>query len=734
MSPLTDKALTHHRAGRLAEAEALYVAALDADPGDAETLRLLSILKSQQGRADEALGLAERAQRADPASAKANATLASALQAVGRLEEALAGYERALAIDPRMHDTLFNRGVALEALGRPADALASYDAALAVRPDLAEALANRGNALQALGRPEEALASYDRALAVRPALLEAINNRGAALQALGRYDDAVATYGKLLALRPDLPNVLVNLGTAYQAMERHAEAVASYDRALALAPGNIEALKSRCHALHLLGRRAEAVASYERALALAPEDAGARWSLVMVQLPVVCDDDREVERSRAAFDSGLDALDAWLIPARLPAAADAVGEQQPFMLAYHERDNRDLLKRYGDLCARVMADWRQRASLRKPAAGPTGAAVRVGIASRFFQDHSIWNAIVKGWFERLDPARISLHAFHLGPAQDAQTALARSRAARFVQGRRGVREWAEAILAERLDVLIYPEVGIDPTTVKLASMRLAPLQAATWGHPQTTGLPTIDHYLSADDFEPHGAERHYTERLVRLPNLGCHYAPPAVEAREPDLDALGIGSGAPILLCPGMPFKYAPEHDGVFPGIARRLGRCRFVFFAYRAGPLYERLARRLRAAFSVAGMEIDDYVAIVPWQARASWYGLLRRADVFLDTIGFSGFNTAMQAIECALPVVTTEGPFLRGRLASGILARMGLRELIARDDEDYAERAARLCRDAGERAHVRGRIAQARGALFTDDAPIRALERFLLDAAGAR
>ncbi|HZR67563.1 MAG TPA: tetratricopeptide repeat protein, partial [Burkholderiales bacterium] len=530
MSPITENALSHHRAGRLAEAETLYLAALDATPGDAEVLRLLSILRSQQGRADEALALAERAHRADPRSAKANATLASALQAAGRVEEALAGYERALALDPRQPETLFNRGTALDAIGRPAEALASYDAALALRPEFAEALANRGNALQALGRIDAAIASYDRALALRPALLEALNNRGTALQAAGCLAEAIASYENALAIRPDLPNVLNNLGTAYQAMERHTDAVAAYDRALAADPVNVDALANRGHALHLVGRHEEAMASVEKAVSVAPENVAARWSLTIIQIPAICDSEADAQRARGAFVSRLAELDGWLDARRAAGAVDCVGDQHPFLLAYQDLNARDLMRGYGALCARVMADWQARQSLPVPGTGRVRAGpIRVGIASRFFYDQSVWTAIVKGWARNLDASRFKLHFFHLGPAHDRETDYARSRAARFEQGKRGLRQWAEAILAEQLDVLIYPEIGMDPVTMKLASTRLAPVQMTTWGHPLTSGLPTLDYFLSADEMEPASAQDHYTERLVRLPGLGCSYSPLAVE-------------------------------------------------------------------------------------------------------------------------------------------------------------------------------------------------------------
>ena len=105
-----------------------------------------------------------------------------------------------------------------------------------------------------------------------------------------------------------------------------------------------------------------------------------------------------------------------------------------------------------------------------------------------------------------------------------------------------------------------------------------------------------------------------------------------------------------------------------------------------------------------------------------------MKQVDVFLDTIGFSGFNTAMQAIECGLPIVTLDGRYMRGRLGSGILKRMGLTELVAQSEQEYIDLAVKLARDAGYRRHIRDRIAAGRHALFDDPAPIRGLEDFLV------
>jgi predicted O-linked N-acetylglucosamine transferase (SPINDLY family) len=275
---------------------------------------------------------------------------------------------------------------------------------------------------------------------------------------------------------------------------------------------------------------------------------------------------------------------------------------------------------------------------------------------------------------------------------------------------------------------------MDPMTVRLASLRLAPVQVATWGHPETTGLPTIDYYLSAEELEPPNAHEHYTEKLITLPKLGCFYPPWGGESIGPDLGGLGIDPESPLILCPGMPFKYAPRYDWIFAEVARRLGRCRFIFFIPELRSLAEKLRQRLEVVFAEHGLNIGEFAAFIPWQNGPAFNGLLKRADVFLDTIGFSGFNTAMQAVECGLPIVAREGRFLRGRLASGILKRMGLFELVAGSEEEYIALAVRLIEDGEYREHIRRRIEAERHVLLEDMAPIRALENFLAKVAKSR
>src|SRR5262249_55525535 len=140
--------------------------------------------------------------------------------------------------------------------------------------------------------------------------------------------------------------------------------------------------------------------------------------------------------------------------------------------------------------------------------------------------------------------------------------------------------------------------------------------------------------------------------------------------------------------------------------IARRVPGGKLVFFRGEPDALAARLEQRLRSAFDRAGVAFDRHAVFLPWLNPEEFRALLARAHLFLDTIGFSGFNTAVQAVRCGLPVVTREGSFMRGRLASGVLRHLGFDELVAASDAEYVELAVALAGDPPRRQRLRERL----------------------------
>jgi predicted O-linked N-acetylglucosamine transferase (SPINDLY family) len=684
--------ITRHQAGDLAGAEAAYRSALERDSECFDALHLLGVVRLDRGNAREAVVL----------------------------------LRRALEREPGAYSAWDHLGLAYAALDDPQEAKAAFYRALSLEPRYAPAFEHLAGLERRLGNADAALRAFERAVVLTPEAAGAHNNVGVAYQEAGRLAEARAAFEKALVLDPNFATAAQNLGLLLRQMYRFGESADAFRRTVTLAPQTALAQYNYALACHFDGRADDALAAIDQALALDPEYVEARWAHAMLQLPLVHPQGRSVAATRAAFADALEALNHWFEGDRLQRGHAAVGTLQPFYLAYHDVNVVGLLTTYGNLSSRLMGEWQKSQAPRAtfPAAK---TPLRLAIVSGYVRDHSVWVAIARGICEHLDRTRVEVHLFHTGTLQDGETASARGLAERFVEGRRALREWVDAIAESRPHAILYPEVGMDAVTAQLAALRMAPLQMASWGHPMTTGLPTIDAFLSGAAFEPADGDDHYRERLVRLPGFSAPYRPVGtVAAADPALSEL-LESGAPVLLCAGTPYKYSAERDVVLIEIARRLGRAKFVFFRDVAARATEHVIARIERAFVAAGLEPRDFLVVLPRQSPPSFFHLLARAHVYLDTMGFSGFNTTMQAVECGLPVVAFTGRFMRGRLASGIVETLGIGELVTIDEANYVERAVRLCRDSAWNAQIRERISRARTAMYDDARPVRALEAFL-------
>ena len=145
------------------------------------------------------------------------------------------------------------------------------------------------------------------------------------------------------------------------------------------------------------------------------------------------------------------------------------------------------------------------------------------IVSAHIRRHSVWDIVLKGLVQHLDPAAFQLTIYHLGHIEDGETQFAKAAANQWrdASALEASTGWAALIASDQQDVLYYPELGMDPTVYMLAQQRLAPLQSVGWGHPITTGITSIDLFFSGELLEPADAQQHYREQLIRLPGTGC---------------------------------------------------------------------------------------------------------------------------------------------------------------------------------------------------------------------
>lgn len=668
-----------------------------------------------------------RAPAPDPSLADIAALLRS-----GKLESAEALCTRLERVAPKNPRVLLMLGEIAYRRRDHAKAVEMLNRVIALDPSRAAHHAHLGTALAGAGRHEEAIAAFRRALEIRPDAVWTWVRLGDLLKRVGRLKDAIAAFGRAMEIAPDFAKAHRGLGLALMRQREYERATDALRRAVEIDPSDVTAWCYFANACVGQSRMEETIEGYTTALKLAPDSATARLGLCMAQLPIIYDGEADIDARRTAYRKHLEALQAYFSDKPddvLARAANAVGLSQPFFLAYQGRVDRELQALYGELICRLMAAAYPGWSAPLPMPEPDrNGRIRVGIVSGFFHWHSNWKIPIKGWAERLDRSRFELFGYYTQTRQDTATTAAARVFDGFRQGPRAFSDWCETIRRDDPHVLIFPEIGMDPMTAKLAALRLAPAQCSSWGHPNTSGYPTIDYFLSSDLMEPADGDNHYTEALVRLPNLSIHYSPPPVAATAMTRAELGVREDSILYWCCQSLFKYVPRYDYIFPRIAKEVDDCQFVFLRHPSDGVTWTFKARLERAFAAHGLQWDRYCVLSERLDPARFAGAMPIADVFLDSVGWSGCNTTLEAFAAGLPAVTCRGETMRARHTSAMLEMIGLRECVADTIDGYVTLAARMGTDASWRSEVAEKMVARRHTAYDDRACIEGLEAFLL------
>ena len=482
--------------------------------------------------------------------------------------------------------------------------------------------------------------------------------------------------------------------------------------------------------LEKCNRTEEAIAAAREATLLFPDDLIFRVREALL-LPIFYDSQEQVVYYRNRFTEGLHRLinevrlETLLDQSR---ALDAIGKHSNKYLPYQGQNDRELQTLYGNWVTRIMSANFPELPQHVPMP-PVDGKVRVGylsaLSARFLDTSSA--KLFGGWISEHDRKQFEIFAYHADRTADPTSEHVRRWNTSFRQLSGDVHAITQAIRADQLHVLVYLDFGIHPRMASLAALRLAPVQCVTWDTPLTSGIPAMDYFLSSDLMEPGDAQEHYSEDLIRLPGVGvCFTKPviPKVILTKTRCD-FGLREDAVIYLCCQSVFKYSPQQDVIVAQIAKLVPRSQFVFLV--TNEVVKRdFKNRMDRAFAALGLSASDYCVWLHEMDVLDFWNLNLVADVFLDTIGWSGGVTAFEAIACGLPVVTLPGKLMRARHSYAILTQLGVSETIATDADDYVDIAVQIGLDRNRRQGVVDQMVAGYSHLYSDVRSVRALEDF--------
>ena len=574
---------------------------------------------------------------------------------------------------------------------RFADAQALYRRVLDAEPR--QAFAWHGLALlaRATGAGDAEAGLLARAVESAPDSVDLRLEYAAALEARGRIGLEAEQLAEICRLRGDVADWWQALGIARQKLGETTLARDAYERARALDPSPVRTLK-----------------------------------LATLASPIAASVDA-IARERREMEAAMDTLIA------LPRAdlGDPMGYAPwpHFYDAYHAVSNRSLHAKEAALYRHLFPSLEYVAPRCRGPSHPSGK-IRVGLISHFFRDHSIGRTS-RGFFSQMSRDAFEVTAIFIEPCtDDSLSREIRAHADRCIVVPQQLEHARDAIAAARLDVLFYQDIGMEPFSYFLAFSRLAPVQCVSFGHPDTTGIPAMDYFISNDRYEGPEAGGDYTERLFllrALPTL-AYYEPPERNALPRARADFGLAGGHHVYLCPQNLFKFHPDMDALIAAILRRDPLGELVTIEGRT----DAWTGLLRSRWAAAMPDVAGRIRFLPRMPPADYVDLIACADVMLDTVHFNGMNTSLEAFSVGTPVVTWPGRLQRGRHTQAMYRAMGLDEAIAANAEAYVRKALELGCDSERRGALRAAILERNGALFRQTAVVREFERFFREAVG--
>jgi predicted O-linked N-acetylglucosamine transferase (SPINDLY family) len=524
-----------------------------------------------------------------------------------------------------------------------------------------------------------------------------------------------------LRLSPNHLPSLVNYVMVLRSQNDFDGAIESFRKALALDPGNGEAHERLARALMAACRIDEALKHYEQAVRLSPTP---RMRVTFATLiPPVYRSLDDVKFWRARLIDELSKLQSDGVK------CDIATQQAPTIVYLPYQDeggqDRELAEAIASLYV-VSAQAPHPNPLPEYGARGPDARVRVGFISGLFKNQTVglW---MQGLIAKFDRSRFEVVVLSTAPHNDETGRFIREHADRYVVVSPALSSAREMIATEKLDVLIFADIGMEPFTATLAHSRFAPVQCVMWGHPITSGSKSIDYYISHEHADTEDGQRNYTEKLARLKNLAVFYYRPAPPSRAFARREFDLPDDAHLYGCLQAQYKLHPLFDEAIAGILRTDPKGLLLLSRGGTARGEDVILDRIRASFP----DIVDRIRFMPALSRDEFRGLTSLCDVLLAPFPFGAGDSSLEGFALNLPTVTLPTGYLKGRLTYAMYNLMSIDDCIARDLNDYVAIATRLGTDVEFNRAVREKIAAANHVLYDNAAGVRDLESFLSSVA---
>lgn len=556
---------------------------------------------------------------------------------------------------------------------------------------------------------------FRHVIKIEPNILETYINLAVSLNIQAKHEECAKLLSPFVKQHPNEIDALINLSIALLALKRPEPVIKYALHAVDLAHNNSAAHETLASAYTMLNMFDEAAKSFETALQLDSRNIGVIHNYAKLTL-LKHEYDHCIELCEKALD-----IKPSYSPARRTlfsalikkghikkslALAESVFTQFPeeikhnrsylFNLNYDETSSPEKIlhkhQRWGNaisLTAKI--------NTKKKFSNITGGRkIRIGYVSPDFRKHSV-AYFLEPLLKHHDKNEFEIFCYSNVKDNDDVTEHLKNYTDQWLDiYKLNDQQVTKQVIKDKIDILVDLAGHSKENRLNVFIEKPAPIQITYLGYPSTTGLPSMGYRLVDENTDPSNSENFATEKLLRIPDC---------------------------FLCYSNNTECEPEstkhHDSIVFGSFNNLPKINAQVIATWAEIMNQiEVSKLFLKSRSFSDNNVcEDYLSMFEKHGitrnRITMVGLIENElehmqcynniDIALDTFPYNGTTTTCEALWMGVPVICFSGDRHASRVSSSLLHASGLSELVAKDRNEYIEKAVALAKDTKRLHHYR-------------------------------
>ena len=247
-----------------------------------------------------------------------------------------------------------------------------------------------------------------------------------------------------------------------------------------------------------------------------------------------------------------------------------------------------------------------------------------------------------------------------------------------------------------LDIMIDIMGYTSRNRIEFYKNRLAKKQVIWMGYCNTSGLENMDYIISDPNLIYENEKDFYSEKVIYLPeiwNCHCGFDFERKENPPPFINNKYFTFGSF-----NNPSKMTDNVLDCWSNILNKVKGSKLIIKCSSKKRKFDRIEK----IFKKNGV-LDSVTFHHRIDKLEDHLNLYRKIDVALDTFPYNGVTTSFEAIWMGVPVLTMAGYNFNSRCGESINKNLNMEQLIAKDEDDYVDKAVNLSNNHNEYISLR-------------------------------